>query len=58
LTLQLTLDSNKLKSELTEAGRKLNNYQNTGEKSLSRLQQKFNQVTDEIKKSRDELIAV
>lgn len=58
LTLQLTLDSNKLRSGLTEAGRILNNYQNTWEKSLSRLQVKFDNITDEIKKSRDELIAV
>lgn len=40
--LSLTLDTQRLQRELTEAKRKLNNYLNTGEQWISRLQDKFN----------------
>ena len=53
---ELRLDINSYKRNLTEAKRRLNNYVNTWEVWTSRLQAKFDQVTDEIKKSRDELI--
>ncbi len=45
----------RLSSELTQSQRVLENYKNTWDTTTSRLQAKFNQVTDEIKKSKDEL---
>lgn len=48
----------RITSELTQSQRVLENYKNTWDTATSRLQAKFNQVTDEIKKSRDELIKV
>lgn len=45
----------RLSSELTQSQRILENYKNTWDTATSRLQAKFNQVTDEIKKSKDEL---
>jgi len=42
LILKLTIDQKKASNELTEAGRRLNNYVNTGDVQLSRLQAKFN----------------
>ena len=53
---KLRLDINSYKRNLTEAKRSLNNYLNTGDKATSRLQIKFNQVTNEIKETRAELI--
>lgn len=44
-----------ISSELTQSQRILENYKNTWDTATSRLQAKFNQVTDEIKKSKDEL---
>lgn len=52
----LRLNINNYKRNLTEAKRGLNNFLNTGDVATSRLQKKFNQVTDEIKESRNELI--
>ena len=45
----------RISSSTTEAQRRLQNYKNTWDETLSRLQAKFNSVTNEIKKSRDEL---
>jgi len=45
----------RLSSELTQSQRVLENYKNTWDTATSRLQAKFNLVTDEIKKSKDEL---
>lgn len=45
------IDLNTLKSQLTEANRQLNNYVNTGDKDLSRLQVKFNQIETAIRES-------
>lgn len=45
----------RISSETTQAWRLLENYKNTWDKNLSRLQAKFNQVTDEIKLSRKEM---
>lgn len=45
----------RITSELTQSQRVLENYKNTWDTATSRLQAKFNQVTYEIKKSRDEL---
>lgn len=42
--IKLQLESNRLQSWLTEAKRQLNNFVNTGDKDLSRLQKKFNEV--------------
>ena len=53
---QLRLDISQYATSITEAKRQLNNYLNTGEASLSRLQVKFNQVTGEIKISREEMM--
>lgn len=47
VNLELNLDT--LKSNLTEAKRQLQNYRNTGDKELSRLQSKFNDVTWSLK---------
>ena len=51
-TLNLQIKSDILRSQLTEAGRQLNNYQNTGDKSLSRLQAKFNETNRVIQAQR------
>lgn len=56
--IELKIDLNRYKRTLTEAKRELNNYLNTWDTATSRLQAKFNQVWEEIKKSRDELIKV
>lgn len=53
--VRLRLDIKQYKNNLTEARRQLNNYLNTWDKNLSRLQRKFDQVTDEIKLSREEM---
>jgi len=58
LRFNTQLDINKLSSSLTEAKRQFNNYVNTWDTGTSRLQAKFNQVTSEIKKSRDELASL
>ncbi len=54
--IALRLDIGQYKNQITEAKRQLNNLLNTGEPTLSRLQTKFNQVTGEIQKSREELM--
>ena len=46
---QTIQDTKDLSSATTEAQRRLQNYKNTGEKNLSRLQKKFNGVKDSIK---------
>jgi len=56
--IDMTIKVDTLKSNLTEAWRQLNNYKNTWDIALSRLQAKFNQVTEEIKKTRAELVNV
>lgn len=48
LELEMTIKTNMLQSKLTEAKRQFNNYANTWEQSLSRLQKKFDQVTDKM----------
>lgn len=48
--IQAQLDINAYSRNLTEAKRQLNNYVNTGDKDLSRLQAKFNSVNDTFKK--------
>ncbi len=53
---KLRLDILQYTTNLTEAKRQLNNYMNTGDASLSRLQAKFNQVTDSIRISREEMM--
>lgn len=47
--IKAQLDVNELSRSLTESKRQLNNYVNTGDKDMSRLQAKFNQVTGAIK---------
>lgn len=47
--IKAQLDVNELTKNTTEAKRQLSNLVNTGDKDLSRLQAKFNQVTDAIK---------
>lgn len=46
--IKLELDLQTYKSQLTEAKRQLQNYRNTGEAELSRLQAKFNMIWDKI----------
>ena len=46
---KLTLDVQDLQRQLTEAKRKLNNYLNTGDQNVSRLQAKFNDLWSTIK---------
>ena len=45
----LTMDVQRVQRELTEAKRKLNNYLNTWDENLSRLQAKFNGIWEKIK---------
>lgn len=47
--IKAQLDVNELSRSLTESKRQLNNYVNTGDKDMSRLQAKFNQITGAIK---------
>jgi len=47
-TLELRVETNRLSSWLTEAKRQLNNYVNTGDTSLSRLQAKFDSIKQSI----------
>ena len=47
--IELRIGLNRLKSNLTEAKRQLQNYRNTWDKELSRLQKKFNDTNDTIK---------
>ncbi len=46
--ITLRIETNKLTRDLTEAKRQLNNYVNTGDKDLSRLQAKFDWIKDSI----------
>ncbi len=48
LTLRYTIKTDELQSKLTEAGRRLNNFKNTGDTWVSRLQAKFNQLSKDI----------
>lgn len=48
LELEMTIKTNMLQSKLTEAKRQFNNYANTWEQALSRLQKKFDGVTDKM----------
>lgn len=45
----LTMDVQRVQRELTEAKRRLNNYLNTWDENLSRLQAKFNGIWEKIK---------
>ena len=45
---KLRLDISQYKTNLTEAKRQLNNYVNTWDTALSRLQKKFNQISDKM----------
>lgn len=45
---KLRLDISQYKNQLTEAKRQLNNYVNTWDTALSRLQKKFNQISDKM----------
>jgi tape measure domain-containing protein len=47
--ITLRIETNKLTRDLTEAKRQLNNYVNTWDKDLSRLQSKFNWLTSWLK---------
>lgn len=49
--IKAQLETNELQRWLTEAKRQLNNYVNTGDKDLSRLQAKFNWLWDSAKKA-------
>lgn len=49
--IQIQIETNNAKSELTEFQRRLKNLQNTWDADLSRLQSKFNSVNDTIKKT-------
>lgn len=51
LVIRTQIETNRLQVWLTEAKRQLNNFVNTGDKDLSRLQAKFNQIWDEVKKT-------
>lgn len=53
--IQLRIRQGELKSNLTEARRQLQNYRNTWDRELSRLQAKFNSVNDTINKQWDAL---
>lgn len=45
----------RISSQTSQASRVLENYKNTWDTAVSRLQAKFNSITDEIRKNRDEL---
>jgi len=53
LIIKTQIDTNRLQVWLTEAKRQLNNFVNTWDKDLSRLQMKFNQMANEAEKTRE-----
>jgi len=58
LEIQLRADEERLKQQLTQANRELRNFARTGQKDVSVLGKLFSQVTNEIDKTRKELISV